>query len=426
MKKSTAIIATALFLALFIGFSVFYAKVYKPAHSKEQTSSLYYADGMKKKHAGKKTLLAELPELDYHLYQDGDYVILMHGGKEFEFDNWSPHIADETPQMYYFDINTDNEKELIIRALEGTDEQTGENYYCVYVLFEKTDENGNPGYDVAFANKSTWFGTFDSIVNCEVSQPSINKKRIQLVMAHSMASIVYNSETGIVKDARAWYIKALSDGKNNYYTFKDWYLGPAIINVDTENECLNIQINLYIQYNEIKETQIGGVLRCGLDLEGRTFTIMNKSVGFDVDRKYKTTSLLQLAESSWQYIFHNTESYSSSNKTISTASFRCTLSEESMEEYSIFSGSTAETKAIDRIILTENTIKLYAKKGYSFSPDIINHYKYSITVFTGGIENDITLSASAAQEDGTSVLIFNLDKNYPHSELKNFNVKLGV
>jgi len=252
MKKSTAIIATALFLALFIGFSYYYARVYRPAHSKEQTSSIYNAEGINKKHAGKKTLLAELPELDYHLYQDGDYVILVHGGKEFEFDNWSPRIADEIPEMYYFDINTDNENELIIRAVEGTDERTGETYYCIYVLFEKTDEKGNISYDVAFANKSTWYGTFDSVVNCEVSQPAINKKRVQLVMAHSMASIVYDSATGIVKDARAWYIKALSDGKNNYYTFKDWYLGPAIILVDEENKCLNIHVNLYIQYNETK------------------------------------------------------------------------------------------------------------------------------------------------------------------------------
>lgn len=425
MKKSTVFILTAIFLVLFVGFSVFYGKVYKPAHQKQETSSLFVADAMDREKTGNRVLLAELPEDDFQLYQDGGYTILVHGGQEKEFNNWSRMIGDEKPQLYYTDFDDDNNKELIIRALEGIDEKTGEKYYCVYILFITEDENGKYNYAVLFANRSTWYEIFNSALNYKTNQPTLNLKRIQFVMQPKNLSISYDPNTGIVQDSRAWYIKSLSDGKNNYYTLKDWYLGPVVMDVDTEEKCLRIHMNLYLTYNETDKIQIGGLLNCGLSVVDREFDVTNKSVNFVTHSEYRATGLLKLAEEDWKYTFTNADTAIPSSRNISSTSFKCSMPSGTTSENTVFSGTSDEAKSISRIELTKNTIKLYAKRGCAFDQNTINNLKYSVTVKLGSVDADITLSASVGEENGTSVLTFVLDKDYPQNELKDFTVNIG-
>lgn len=425
MKKSTIFIITFIFLAVFICFSIYYAKVYKPAHTPEQTSAVYVANGMERKKTGNRILLAELAEDDIHLYYDGGYTILVHEGRETEFDNWSKMIAEEKPELYYIDFNGDKQKDILVRALEGTDEKTKEKYYCVYVITVTKDENENYKYEIFYANRSTWYSIFDQTLNRQTSQPIYNPKRIQFVMNLTTSTISYDSTTGIANNSRAWYVKALSDGKNNYYTLKDWYIGTPILTVDTKEPCINVQANYYITYNETDEVQLGGKLNCGLSLTGRDFKITNKSVKLIPAPEYTVTSLLKLADKDWNYTFKNTAPYSSSDKIIDNTTFKCTMQSTTPEESTIFSGDTEEAKALDRITLTKNSIKLYAKSGYRFSEDVINKLKYSVTVNVNGVNADITLSASLNEENGTSVLTFVLDKDYPKTELERFVVNLG-
>lgn len=425
MKKSTVFITTFVLLAVFIGFGAYYAKVYKPAHAQEASSSVYVPEGMNREKTGNRVLLAELKADDIQLYQDGGYTILVHSGHEAEFNNWTLKIKEETPQLYYIDFDEDGKKEVVVRALEGTDEKTGENYYCIYVVFITQDKDGNYKYEVVTANRATWYSIFNGAVQCEANQPVINSKRIQFVMQTLDKSIAYNVNTGIVQDSRAWYIRALADDNNNYYTFKSWYLGPAVLDVDTENNYLSIHMNLYITYKETEEIQTGGLLNCGLAMEDKAFSVAKKSVTFVTAPEYRTTSLLKLADKDWNYTFINADSYSSSDKIINKTSFRCTMQDGTAEENTIFSGTTDETKAIDRIVLDKNTMKLYAKAGYSFAPDIVSGHKYSVTVRVGGYDSDITLSASSGDENRRSVITFELDKDYPQEELKNFTVNLG-
>lgn len=424
MKKSTVIIFTIIFLILFIAFSVFYGKVYKPAHQKEETSSLFIADAMDRQKTGNRVLLAELPDDDFQLYQDGGYVILVHGGQEKEFNNWSRVIGDEKPLLYYTDFDGDDKKELIVRALEGTDDKTGENYYCVYILFITEDEEGKYNYNVLFANSSTWYEIFDSAINYNVTQPTLNLKRIQFVMQQKGLSIAYDPNTGIVQNSRAWYVKSLSDGKNNYYTLKDWYLGPVVIDVDTEEKCLRIHMNLYLTYNETDKIQIGGRLNCGLSVKDGEFDVTNRSVNFFTYEEYRVSGLLKLAEEDWKYTFNNADTAASS-KNISKTSFKCTIQNDTGSETTIFSGTTDEAKAISRIELTKNTMKLYAKRDCKFDEKTINSLKYSVTIKSDDVDVDITLSASVGEENGVSVLTFILDKDYPQKELKDFTVTIG-
>lgn len=424
MKKSTIIILTILFLILFIGSCLFYSKVYKPAHEKQETSTMYYAQNMGRSKSGKRVLLAELPEQDFQLYQDGDYIILTHGGQESEFDNWSRRIGDEEPQMYYLDFDGDGTQELIIRALEGIDKDTEQKQYVIYVLFVHTDENGQYSYDIMSANSETWNSLFNDALKCETTQPVLNKKRIQYVMQGTTLNINYDPVTGISSGTRAWYIKSLSDGKNNYYTLQSWYLGTPYIDVDTENNRISVRVNYYITYNETDEVQYGGIINGAIDIQNGDFDIAKQSVTFTTAEQYRVTTLQSMADKDWTYTFNNDDKTLPSARTIKSTAFKCRVQSET-NEHTIFSGTNDETKAIERIVVTKNTMKLYAKSGCSFSPDPINALNYSVTVQVGGVNSDITLSSSVDNENGVSVLTFVLDKDYPQDELTSFTVNIG-
>ncbi len=114
MKKNAIIlIAAALLLSVFL-LSVSGCSTENPSETTEQYS-VYQADGMKDRERGGRVLLTELKQDDFHLYSEGEYVILVHNGQETEFSDWSKNITVETPDMYYYDFNGDGEKELLIR-----------------------------------------------------------------------------------------------------------------------------------------------------------------------------------------------------------------------------------------------------------------------------------------------------------------------
>lgn len=424
MKKSTIIILTILFLILFIGLCLFYSKVYKPAHEKQETSTMYLADNMERTRAGKRIFLAELAEEDFQLYQDGDYIILVHGGQETEFNNWSRRIGDEEPQMYYLDFDGDEKKELIVRALEGIDQDTEQKQYVIYVLFIQTDENGQYSYNIMSANSETWNSLFNEALKCETTQPSINKKRIQYVMQGATLNINYDAVTGISSGTRAWYIKSLSDGKNNYYTLQSWYLSTPYIDVDAENNRINVRVNYYITYNETEEVQLGGIINGAIDIQNGDFEIAKQSVTFTTAEQYRVTTLQTIADEDWTYTFNNDDKTLPQVRTIKKTAFKCTKQNETGEN-TIFSGTNDETKAIEKIVVTKNTMKLYAKSGCTFSADPINALKYSVMVRVGGVDANITLSGEVGTENGVSVLTFVLDKDYPQDELKSFTVNIG-
>lgn len=424
MKKSTIVILSVLFVALFVGFSVFYSKVYKPAHEKQETSTIYLAENMERTKTGKRIFLAELAEQDFQLYMDGDYVILVHGGQETEFDNWSRRIADEEPKLYYLDFNGDGKQELIVKALENIEKETEQKQYIVYVLFIQTDENGQYSYSVSAVNSETWNSLFNDALKCETTQPAINKKRIQYVMQGLNLNITYDPVTGISSGTRAWYIKSLSDGKNNYYTLQSWYLSTPYIDVDPEKNRISVRVNYYITYNETDEVQLGGIINGAIDIQNGDFAIAKQSVIFTTAEQYRVTTLQTIADKDWTYTFNNDDRTLPSAKTIKNTAFKCRVQNET-NEYTIFSGTNDETKAIEKIVVEKNTMKLYAKSGCSFSPDPINALKYSVTVGVGGVDADITLSGSVGTENGISVLTFVLDKDYPQDELKSFTVTIG-
>ena len=130
------------------------------------------------KYAARK-LIASLDKPGFKLYKSGASVILEHKDNEFTFDNWSKVIDEETPKMYYADFDDDGEKELVIRAVSGQDDSTGEYVYELYVLNPK--EGKKEDYNVLLISQDTWRTVLDDQVTEELSQLKSCSKILQLL-----------------------------------------------------------------------------------------------------------------------------------------------------------------------------------------------------------------------------------------------------
>jgi hypothetical protein len=70
---------------------------------------------------GEKKLLAQLTDGSIKLYIRRDYIILEHNGNETEFSDWNKNFASTKPQLEYYDLNHNVNKDIVILAQDDKD-----------------------------------------------------------------------------------------------------------------------------------------------------------------------------------------------------------------------------------------------------------------------------------------------------------------
>lgn len=422
----TAILMAIVLVILCAVGAVYHFKFYKDKRASDSHGmSLYEADGMKKLERSERVLLNELADADFQLYAEGDYIILVHEGQETEFSDWGDMISSETPDMYYYDFNGDGDKELVIRALDSIDEKSGESVYCLYALLPYLDEEGNYNYTVGYGSHASWYTTLQEQVISEMSQPISCDKRLQLVMTNTYDTRSYDTATGILTEGRSWYATALSDGKGNYYTYESWEKGEGVYYIDEEEEGLSISVRIpvYVSYSDVDTVQLMGHIYCGIDLNGSTFEVAKRSVGFSTNSIYAVSNPRNTADEPWSFSVSNNSSYSSADKIIDKLEIKIDRQRGSTD--ATLGGVSGDGGAIRRIDVTDSTVTLYARSGYSFSPTVLENYDYSVFYNYDNIPFDMVYKHQLTTENGAQVLTITLDKSYPLNEFGGFRITFG-
>lgn len=428
MKKTSIVIMSVVLVALIALFGFLYVKEYKPnIDKKPDFSNVYIPDKLNQSVKGEKVLLAELKEEDFHLYSAGDYVVLAHGGQEVEFDDWSKNIAKETPQMYYNDFDGDGNKELVIRAFKEVDAKTKERVYCLYVLFVTQDKEGKFVYDVSFVDRSSWYKSFSKMLNAEMSQPASYNNRVQFAMNGTNEAIAYDSKTGVAVNGHVWFTRALSDNTGKYYKFKSWEKGPGIFVIDNDKKQINVDVLVYASYEGVSAPQKVGAIRFGLVVTDGSVSIRSKSVDFIPNEGNVATDPSNVAKDKWKCTFKNTAKYAKTDKVIDKIAINCDLVNSKNKEINVaYSSKNDDSVALDKVIVQNDTIKLYAKKGCTFAKTKTTSRDYSATIKFENVECDTSYSATVETENDVSVLVYKLDKNYSAEELNNVYIRFGV
>ncbi len=377
--------------------------------------------------AGERTLLAELADGSIQLYSDGDYIILVQNGQETEFSGWNKNFSAAKPQLEYYDFNKDGSKDIVILALDDRDEQFDRDTFGLYVLTPSVDVDGNYDYTVYYTNSSGWYSKLFTTAHAQLTQPISTPKRVQIVMDYSDTQFNYNVETGLqYNNGWAWFLTSPKTPDNTAYcTLTDWEYGPCIIslNKDIDNGGADASIDLYVKFAELDEPIIMGSIDCVIAINNGKLHIGQKSLHFTPNDAYYSNDPQVVSETDWSVTYTNPSTAAFSGTTLSELAIGLPYSNENTP-FTI-GGVTANANAIDKVVLTNKQIKIYAKAGISFDESLAKLPNYDAAIKIKNRLYTVVEGASIDTEGNQQVLTLKLDKSYPREELTDITLTLG-
>lgn len=428
MKK---VIALVVAVVLCIGVFAF-SMIYRNQKNQEQHQSLQEisteesSDSQSQSSTG---LVIETKDKEYQVYFDGEIVTVKKGDYEIEMKTWQDSFKAEIPVSATKDMDGDGEKELLLRVRTGTnnnDDGTKTTVYAIYMFDPVTTSSGEKTFDTVIANTNTWAEPFGETVRAEVTQLESCKKILQYAMESVENEIVYD-KNGLGTGDYVGYAKALSDSKNQYYTYKDWSMGQGVYNLDEDGN-ITLDIQILVEYEEVEESQIIGFVKCNIQFEDGAFSIVPKQISFEAQEKYKVTDQRERAESDWSVTVNNIGSQPDfQNKLIDWIDCEFDVSEMSKNQNQSFDTLSSKIKCADTVEFTPSSITITAKEGYTFSSNVAGKGSFSVILNSEDYEGvDIAYNCSVKTVDGNSTLVITLDKEYPKSQLEDVEIKFGA
>ena len=355
--------------------------------------------------------------------------------KEFTGFDW---ILKQTPiDFYYGDYDNDKEKELLVlyfspandlnSSLITADKLDFKSYHKYAVLIKPVkDSSGKQDFKLIYADQNTWKKPFEQAINAKMNQLKSCNKYLQFVMDDNDVELKYDKETGISSNKYVYYAKALhNDNKDGYKKFVKWGKGEGNYYI-ADDGSLQLNIMVLAYYEDSSRAQYVGDIHTGVSINKKgKFTITPKTIEFTPKESYVMPDLRDNNPKKFTYTLNNT-----SSNTITTnenlidwidASFE--MSGNVNEQSVSFGELDSQIKCVDKVKITQTSIVLTAKEGFTFSDRVVNNGDYSVVV---GDNNDITYKAEILERDSRSVLKITYDKKYSQEELKNMKLKYGA
>lgn len=436
MKKT---IIVAVLLAAVIGVFIF-SYQYRNQLISQQTSVTAAAQTTEKtettQSAGEesegRTLVAEDKENDYQIYFDGENTDIVHGEYKKTFTSWTYSMNCEDPIIYCKDYDGDGENELALKIVNGKldvqyDGMDSPYTYAIYLFEPVTTSDGEKTFECRIASADTWKAPFDSAIICEMTQPKICNKFLQFTMDDIDEKIIYNEKTGLTESEYAGYALALSDSSKNYYTLSRWSKGAGIYDID-ENGNITLDIQIFANYEEIKDTQYIGNIHCDMGIVDERFSIVPHTIYFKAVERYSVTDPRDAAKVKWNCVISNESQNTNFKSTdIDWIEAEFSLANTSDKSAQYFETYPSKIKCVDSVKFTQSEVVLIAKKGYTFSQTIAESGKFSVTVNSGEKnEYDISYSCSVKTENNTGTLTIKFDKTYDKEDFDKVLIKFGV
>lgn len=373
---------------------------------------------------GERVLLAENTQYDYRFYTQGDKVIMTHNDREYTFDDWGENLRLDTPIITVKDADYDGEDEVFIQVSAAVKDNT--IYHNVYALKRSVNENGEEKYNVDAFTSGTVNGLFDRIVKIELLQDQSCKKNGIFTLAKFASEIKYDRETGL-PESNKYVFRCLQDENHEYLTIENWQKGFAECVLDSESD-IYITIPTTVIYSN-GETQNAGQIKFKATIdENFNMTIVAKSMSFLSNKEYSLYSYATDVQS-WSSVINNSNRTVPRDTTIDYIELEASyLSEIETRD---FSANNSDLNKLSSIKASERQIELVAKKGCTFSSEMLeqNQFSVNLLISSKNTDNNYDISYEASvykDESGNEVLKITFDKDYVQSLMNKLTVKFGV
>lgn len=373
---------------------------------------------------GERILLVENNEYDYHFYTQGDKVIMTHNDKEYTFDGWGDNLRLDTPVIAIKDADYDGEDELLIQVSAAVKDNTV--YHNVYALKRSVDENGEEKYNVDAFTAGTVISLLDRMIKVELLQDPSCKKNGIFTLAKLTSEIRYDRETGL-PESNKYVFRCLQDENHEYLTINNWQKGFAECVLDSESD-IYITIPTTVIYTN-GETQNAGQIKFKGTIDANfNMTVVARSMSFVANREYALYSYFFNGEK-WNSIINNSNKAVPREKTIDFIQYEASYTND--VDTKDFSNNNSDLNMLSSVTASEDKIELTAKKGCSFSNEMLEQRQFSVNLFnsTNTIDNNYDISYEASvykNKDGNEVLKITFDKQYSQSVTEKVTVNFGV
>lgn len=382
---------------------------------------------------GERSLLCENKEGDYQLYYypETDKVLLVHGDLQKEL-NWGWTVKIHIPEMAYYDVDDDGEKELLLRvaALNTKDDVINAKTYTVYNLFvvKVVEIDGVEDFSMFMAGASTWQEPFKEAIKVEVTQLKDSKKFIQVAMNNADVGISYD-DIGLTNNKYTYYAGAYRDNKNNYYTLDSWSFNSGIYTFDAESEKMVLDISIIAQYEEEDFREYIGNIHCNISFSNGKFHLTPNTIVFVPMTPKIVTDPRERASKDWSITLKNSAGNpNTSSKDINWIENQFDMTAYSKDTTLDFSTLNSKIKCVDTVVISESGIVMTAKSGYTFSERVAENGTYTVTIegddgSSQQIDNTVSIKTDSS---GRSILTLTFDKTYDRAALKTLRIKFGV
>lgn len=373
---------------------------------------------------GERVLLVENKEYDYHFYTQGDKVIMTHNDKEYTFDGWGDNLRLDTPVIAIKDADYDGEDELFIQVSAAVKDNTV--YHNVYALKRSVDENGEEKYNVDAFTSGTVNSLLDRMIKVELLQDPSCKKNGIFTLAKLTSEIRYDRETGL-PESNKYVFRCLQDENHEYLTINNWQKGLAECVLDSESD-IYITIPTTVIYTNGETQNAGQIKFKGTIDDNFNMTVVAKSMSFVANREYALYSYFFNGEK-WNSIINNSNKAVPREKTIDFIQYEASYTND--VDTKDFSNNNSDLNMLSSVTASEDKIELTAKKGCSFSNEMLEQRQFSVNLFnsTNTIDNNYDISYEASvykNKDGNEVLKITFDKQYSQSVTEKVTVNFGV
>lgn len=373
-----------------------------------------------------RILLVEDKKADYHFYKQGKNIILVHKDNDYIFENWSPYIDIEKPELYMRQLDTDDPLELVVKGVECVNED-GSYSYCIYVINEIVREDGTIKYSVNALTRGSTKQVVDEKAKIEISQSPLCKKMGYVAFCYINDAVDYDRDTGVPKSYyNAFHI--IQDENGNYPTLDGWERGVAEYTV--EQDGIFVTFPITIKYKDTSLVQQVGYVKCmiGVDQYSNTY-IAPKTMSFRPNIEYGAYRN-GYDDKQWQSVWKNSNKATGGDSVIDFVQAQLYVSSEL--ETTDFSKSKSDLNKLAGIVVTQDEVMLYAKEGYTFSKDLIDIKEFSVPLEhkvdgDNSYNYDVAYEASISKsKKGTEILTIKLDQPYRRGDIDKININFGV
>lgn len=374
-----------------------------------------------------RILLCENKKRDYHFYKQGNKIVMVHKGVDYFFENWSPYIDVEKPNLYFRHMDDDPVDKIIVKAVSDINED-GSYVYGVYILSEIDNGDGTLKYKVNALTRSSTKQIVDESVNIEVSQSKLCKKLGYFAMCHINDTVNYDRITGVPSNSYYNSFHVLQSPTGEFYSISGWDRGAAEYTVEKDGVYVTFPIT--IKYKDTDVVQQAGYVKCMLCVKYKSYYIyiIPKTMSFKSNMEYGAFRY-DYDNKEWQSVWKNASKSTGGDATIDYVQFEGNVDSELETED--FSKNSSDLNKLAGVVILQDEVLLYAKKGYTFKKSFVKKNDFSVKITQKGdlteTEFDVAYTASVSQSsEKTEILTIKLDQPYKRENISKIKINFGV